>query len=432
MLEVAGQMKMPQPPIYLRYHKGISEELLVKAVETIKEHEAGIPCFLNDEVALLKLTDRGVPLTEARDHVAGGCIGVQLPTNGPNGDAGSLFNTVKVFELALNNGIDLRTGKRLGPATGDPRSFRTYEELYDAWTKQLEHAVDLHHKLYQVYWQARSELCSFPFTSILLDDCIKTGKGYQQGGTRYPQMAIGITPIGHQNVADALTAIKKLVFEEKKISMAELLDALAVNFKGKEELRQMLLTAPKYGNDDDYADDMFNELSLYVTREMARHVDWQGYPMYILRGGGSGHYWGGMTVGALPDGRKAYEPTADGNLSPVQGMDVKGPTAVIMSATKVNQTEYAMTTLLNMKIMPAVVQTKEGIRKVVSLVKTLFDRGGWHIQFNMVDQQTLIEAQKHPDRYRNLMVRVGGYSAYFVDLTPEIQNDIIARVQHAL
>ena len=267
----------------------------------------------------------------------------------------------------------------------------------------------------------------------MTNDCIKTGKNEQQlGGALYPQLNAAYADVGHQNVADSLTAIKKLVFEEKKLSMADILEALEVNFEDKEGLRHMLLTAPKYGNDDDYADNTFNEITSDTMKILAKPTDWAGYPLYILRGGGSGHYYGGITVGALPDGRKAYEAVADGNLSPVQGMDVKGPTAVILSATKINHTEHAVTTLLNMKMLPTVVQTREGKRKVVSLIKTLFDRGGWHIQLNMIDQETLLEAQRHPEQYRSLMVRVGGYSAYFVELSPEVQNEIIARTQHNL
>jgi pyruvate formate-lyase/glycerol dehydratase family glycyl radical enzyme len=431
MLEVAGQLKMPQPPLYLRYHRGISEDIMIKALETNREHGAGIPCFINDEPSLLKLTSRGIPLTDARDYITGGCVGMQLPT-GPNLDGIFQFNPAKVFELTLNNGIDPGTGKKLGPETGDPKDFKSYEELYDAWMKQLEYHLDLAHALYHVRVQARGEYTSYPFNSIMLDDCIKKGKGYQHGGTRYPQMAGGFTPIGHQNVSDSLVVIKKLVFEEKKITMSELLDALAVNFEGKEDLRQMLLNAPKYGNDEDYPDNMFNDVTIDITKMMAQHLDWQGYPMYVMRGGGSGHFWGGMVVGALPDGRKAYEATADGSLSPVQGMDTNGPTAVMLSASKINHMEYAMTTLLNMKLMPTMVQTKDGIKKVIALIKTFFDRGGWHVQFNMVDQKILIEAQKHPEQYRNLIVRVGGYSAFFVDLTKEIQDDIINRTQHAI
>jgi pyruvate formate-lyase/glycerol dehydratase family glycyl radical enzyme len=431
MMEAAGQTRLPQPPLYLRYHNLISEDVLVKAVETNRKHGAGIPAFLNDAVSIVTLMKRGITLEDARDYTVSGCIGLGVP-NGPNMDTPFLFNTPKIFELFFNNGIDPVAGKRLGPETGDPRDFRTFDELYNAWMRHFDYVAELAYKVYQIWILGRSEYQSHPFSSMLTDDCIKKGKGYSQGGARYPQMNVGFILIGHQNVADGLTAIKKLVFEEKKITMGELLDALAVNFEGKEELRQMLLSAPKYGNDDDDPDDMFARVSLDVTRNIAQHPDWEGYPMTVMRGGGSGHFWGGMRTGALPDGRKAFEAVADGNLSPVQGMDVKGPTAVILSATRVNQTEYSITTLLNMKLMPSIVQTKEGIKKVATLIKTLFDRGGWHIQFNMVDHEILLEAQKHPEQYRSLVVRVGGYSAYFVELTPEIQNDIITRTQHSL
>ncbi|MFC1986332.1 glycine radical domain-containing protein, partial [Chloroflexota bacterium] len=185
-------------------------------------------------------------------------------------------------------------------------------------------------------------------------------------------------------------------------------------------------------NDDDYADSIFNEVSLDTGRIMTQQLDLEGYPMYINKGGGSGHWWAGKYTGALPDGRKAWEATADANMSPVQGRDVKGPTAVLLSATKVNQVEHAMTAVLNMKIMPAVVRTREGIRKLLSLIKTYFDRGGWHVQFNMIDREILLEAQKHPEQYRQLMVRVAGYSAYFVELSREIQDEIIGRTEHAL
>ncbi|MFC2003961.1 pyruvate formate lyase family protein, partial [Chloroflexota bacterium] len=431
LLEITRQMKTTQPPLYIRCHNLISDELLVKAVETNRDNGSGNPCFINDAATLIKLTDRGVPIADARDWIAQGCINVYIAAAAVGGKAVQ-FNPAKIFELALNNGVDPRTRKQLGPATGDARNFKSYEELYDAFIKQFEHAAELGAKVARVAIQARSELFRQPFTSTLMNDCIKKGKDFHQGGLRYPQIRPSWTYIGHQNVADGLTAIKKLVFEEKKLTMAEILDALAVNFEGKEELRQMLLSAPKYGNDDDYADDIWNEVSLDTGRILTQQRDLEGYPMYICRGGGSGHWWGGKCTGALPDGRKAWEATADGNMSPAQGRDVKGPTAILLSATKVNQLEHAINALLNMKIMPAVVRTREGIRKLLSLIKTYFDRGGWHVQFNMVDREILLEAQKHPEQYRELMVRVAGYSAYFVELAREIQDEIIGRTEHAL
>ncbi|MFC1986892.1 pyruvate formate lyase family protein, partial [Chloroflexota bacterium] len=351
ILEVTRQMKMPQPAVYMRYHNGLSEELLIKAIETNRDHSAGNPCFVNDAATLLKLTDRGVPLTEARDFICSGCIEAYV-SGGSAGGNGIFLNPPKIFEVALNNGTDPRTGKQLGPATGDPRNFKSYGELYDAFIKQFEHAAELAAKIYRVAVQARSELYRQPFASMLMNDCIKKGKDFCQDGLRYPHVRVGWTYIGHQNVADGLTSIKKLVFDDKKLTMSEILDALAVNFEGKEELRQMLLSAPKYGNDDDYADDIWNEVSLDTGRILTQQRDLEGYPMYINKGGGSGHWWAGKYTGALPDGRKAWEFTADANISPVQGRDVKGPTAVILSATKVNQTEHTVTAVFNMKIMP--------------------------------------------------------------------------------
>ncbi|MFC1986901.1 glycine radical domain-containing protein, partial [Chloroflexota bacterium] len=192
------------------------------------------------------------------------------------------------------------------------------------------------------------------------------------------------------------------------------------------------LSAPKYGNDDDYADNIWNAVSLDTGRIMTQHLDLEGYPTHLNRGGASGHWWGGKYTGALPDGRKAWEASADGNVSPTQGRDVKGPTAILLSATKVNQLEHSMSAVLNMKIMPAMVRTGEGIRKLLYLIKTYFDRGGWHVQFNMVDREMLLEAQKHPEQYRQLMVRVAGYSAYFVELSREVQDEIIGRTEHVL
>jgi pyruvate formate-lyase/glycerol dehydratase family glycyl radical enzyme len=428
ILEVTRQIKMTQPPVYLRYHKGISDDVLIKAIETNRDHGAGMPAFLNDAPTLIKLIDRGVPLAEARDWVAAGCIAI-ISSNGSTGDHGGLFNKVKAFELALHNGVEPRSGKQLGLKTGNPRNFKFYDELYNAYLKQLEYLASIFFKVWRMAQQIRSEIYYLPYASILLDDCIEKGEGYIQGGLRYPWLKGDFGDVGHQNVADGLTAIKKLVFENKKITMDDLLNALNLNFEGKEDVRQLLLSAPKYGNDDDYADDIFNQVTNDSLRILAQ-PDFYGKASYITRGGAAQHYWAGNTISALPDGRKAWEPTADANLSPVQGMDSKGPTAVLLSATKINHQEYAMTTLLNMKIMPTLLRTKEGIRQLLALMKTYFDRGGWHIQFNMIDPEILKDAKQHPEKHRELVVRVAGYSAYFVELSPKVQDEIITRTLH--
>jgi formate C-acetyltransferase len=228
-------------------------------------------------------------------------------------------------------------------------------------------------------------------------------------------------------------AIKKVVFDDKKITMDRLLKALTDNFEGNgnEDIRRTVLVAPKYGNDDDYADDIFNDLSLWLQRRLNQEKHPLGENSRTIRGGATHHFYAGGTVGALPDGRKAWEPLADGSLSPVQGADKKGPTAVINSATKVNHTEVNTSTLFNMKFMPGILQSREGLQKLASLIKTYFDRCGYHVQFNLMGQEVLREAKKHPERYRDLLVRVAGYSAYFVELAPEVQDEIIARTEQA-
>jgi formate C-acetyltransferase len=216
--------------------------------------------------------------------------------------------------------------------------------------------------------------------------------------------------------------------------MERLLAALNSNFEGDgyREIQRMLLAAPKYGNDDDYVDQIFNEVSLWTQRRIVQEKTSFGTSMRALRGGATHHYYLGKTVGALPDGRKAYWPLADGSLSPTQGVDIKGPTAVINSATKVNHTEVAVSSLFNLKFPPTIIQSREGIWKFVTLVKTYFDNGGYHVQFNLMGQETLLDAKKHPEKYRDLLVRVAGYSAYFVELSPEVQDEIIARTEHTL
>jgi len=428
ILEVTGQLAMPQPPLYIRYHKDISEELLIQAAECNRRHGAGSPAFLNDAPTLLLLLKKGIPLREARDWVGGGCIYTQIHHASPP-IPGIFHHAAKVFDLTLHNGVDLKTGKQLGLATGDIRNFKSYNELYDAFIKQYEYFTELCVKIYRFLAQITPEVYCLPWTSMLIDDCIKRGEGCMRSGARRPQFG-GLADRGWQNIGDSLTAIKKLVFEEKKISMAELLDALETNFEGKEEIRQMLLAAPKYGNDDDYADDIFNTVCQDIGRIAYGHRDLYGYPITIGRGAAAGYFFVGMGVAALPDGRKAWEPIADGSVSAVQGRDVKGPTAVVLSATKINHTEYARSSVLNMKMTPTVLQTREGANKYISFIRSYFNRGGWHAQFNVIDRETLVDAQKHPEQHRNLLVRVGGFSAYFVELGPDVQNEIIARTEH--
>jgi formate C-acetyltransferase len=434
ILEVARQMKMPQPAVYIRWHRDINEEVLIKAAETNRDHGGGVPAYLNDPVTIPKFLEKGISLVHARDWCANGCVGPGLShVAGMSFGASVVFAKPKMFELSLHNGLDPRTGKQVGPKTGDPRNFKSFEELYNAFIGQVEPPAKIAVKFAQIASLVLPKYVHFPFCSVLMDYCIKKGKAFYQGGGPYQLTGVLIIGSGVQNITDSMVTIKKLVFEEKKLSMAEILDALAVDFEGKEDLRQMLMSATCYGNDDDYADDIFNALSWDTGKIVIEQpCDFAGNPVMLMRGGATQHFWEGQFLGATPDGRKAYTPRADAIMSPAQGKDVKGPTAVILSATKSSQLEHSGASLHNMKIMPSVVKTREGIRKFLSLVKTYFERGGWHLQVNMMGQEILREAQKHPEQYRSLVVRVGGFSAYFVELSEGVQNDIIARTEHEL
>jgi pyruvate formate-lyase/glycerol dehydratase family glycyl radical enzyme len=429
-LEVARQVRTPQPPLNLRIHPGTPMELWMKAVEVNVDRGDGVPVFLNDGPLILNFVGRGMPLQEARDWASAGCV---HPVHYAfYCDKQIYISIAKIFEVTLYNGFDPGIQKQIGPKTGDPREFSSYEELYDAFKKQVDYFATLLAEDYRLFWQVRNEHYSLPFVSSLTLDCIEKGKGITEGGVRYPQFYAGFRDRGHQDVADSLASIKKLVFEERKITMAELLEALAANFEKKEELRLMLRAAPKYGNDDDYVDDIHNDLSLWTQYRLSREKHPMGTDMQLGRGGASWHVFFGKGVGALPNGRKAGTPLADGSLSPAQGVDVKGPTAVINSATKVNHTELSYYSLFNLKFSKAAVQTQKGMRTLISLIKTYFERGGYMIQFNLMGQETLIAARNNPEKYRDLLVRVAGYSAYFVDLSPDLQDEIISRTEHAL
>lgn len=430
-LEVARQVRTPQPPLYVRCHKGTPEELWMKAAEVNRERGDGVPAFLNDEAEVPFLVSRGMAIQDARDWAATGCVYGIGPGFPPDRDV--TISHAKILELTLNNGVDPKSGKQLGLSTGDARNFSSFEELYEAFKKQDEYFIGLIASYHRLFWQARNKCYSLPFNSALIDDCIIKGKNFFAGGSRYPQLYWGIKDRGHQNVADSFVVIKKLVFEEKKISMDRLLKALKANFEGDEnEVRRMCLAAPKYGNDDDYVDDIFNDFALWSQRRIDQEKHALGVKMRSGRGGATTHALLGKTIGALPDGRKSGEPLADGSLSPMRGADLKGPTAVINSASKINHTEEASYTLFNMKIMPSLLKTQNGLRKFIALVKTYFNRGGYMIQFNIMGQQVLLEAKKHPEQYRDLLVRVAGYSAYFVELSAEIQDDIVSRTEHTM
>ncbi|MEM1552999.1 MAG: pyruvate formate lyase family protein [Candidatus Bathyarchaeia archaeon] len=437
VLEAAKIVKTPHHTITLRVHEGTPEDLMVKALEVVKTG-IGMPAFASDPSFIAYLTSGGIPLEEARNYHIAGCLDPSVP--GKLGClAGRFFVVPKVLEIFMNGGVDPRTGIELCPFKVNVEDFNTFDEFYSAFKQYLSYFINLWHE--QVVIESYDTLgCPSYYDAVeiietvLLHDGIRVGKplSKRRAVPPYNFRAVMI-PVGLQNVVDSLAVIKKLVFEEKKVTMRQLKETLAVNWQGHEELRKICLKAPKYGNDYDYVDSIAADLLKFLIDEVGRYPNVARPVGGIIRGLGgasiSSMWAGGAITGATPDGRCAGEPLADGTVSPVQGRDINGPTAVLKSALKVDQVSCS-STLLNMKFHPSTLKTTEDLRKLAALIKTYFIHGGKWIQFNVVDRETLLEAQKHPEKYRDLIVRVAGYSAYFTQLSRGVQDDIIRRTEH--
>jgi len=425
ILEAQKRLQTVQPTLSLLYHDKMPTEFLIKAVELVKTG-IGMPAFFNADLNIQRLLDHGVSLEEAREHAIIGCI-----QTGPSHAAGSLtgeqFNTPKLLELALNNGKDPLTGRQIGPQTGEPLTFNSYSGLYKAVEKQLQYFLPLLLDFELTGYSVAGLYFPSPFISALIDDCIGKKLDLNCGGSRYTMD--GTEFLGVVDLGDSLTGIKKLVFEEKRITMSELLQALRANFDGYEELHHILLEAPKYGNDDDYVDRIVKDWYQIAYREHQKFSNQFGRRRRPLPLSVSAHFVFGKLTGALPSGRKAGEPLADGSVSASPGRDVKGPTALIKSAAKVIDSVSYGCSLLNMKFNPHSLQTNEQMQKFISLIKSYMDLKGHHVQFNIVSAETLKDAQLHPANYRNLIVRVAGFSAYFIYLDPIVQDQLIKRTE---
>jgi pyruvate-formate lyase len=337
------------------------------------------------------------------------------------------FNMPKVLEITLHNGVDPQTGHRIGPKTGDPRQFNSFDELWAAYEKQLNYFIDIKIHGNNVIERLYASYMPAPFLSLLIDDCITTGKDYHNGGARYNTSYI--QGVGLGTMTDAMTAIKYHIFDEQTLTMADLLAALQTDFAGHERTRQLLLNrTPKFGNDDDYADAVMVDIFNAYFNAIDGRPNTKGGEYRINLLPTTVHVYFGSVIGATPDGRRANTPLSEG-ISPVQGADRHGPTAVIKSAAKMDHTRTGGT-LLNQKFTPQLLKDDEGLDKLVQLVRTYFKLDGHHIQFNVVDADTLRAAQQNPEQYRDLIVRVAGYSDYFCDLTPALQEEIIARTEH--
>ena len=432
-LDADSHVGFSEPDIWVRIHKDTPDGFLHHVCKVIKEGR-GKPPLMFDEGVYWRALDKkkwwgkkveksGISIEDIRDYCVIGCAGVTL--------AGKWYDMWEhsfilggfglYLELALNNGKSRLTGEQLGPETGDPKKFTSFDDVMTAYKKQVDHALKFAVVPKYIIDIAHRELAPVPFRSALTKDAINEGVDCTWF-TEKKNMGLVHYSVGAANLGDSLAAIKKLVFEEKVISMPELIDALDRNFEGREDIRSMLLNkAPKYGNDIEYVDDLVKEAVSYESEVCQRYPNMDGAGTWAVTGGiVSGHI-----IGATPDGRKAGEPLAEGGMSPYQGRDQEGPTAAMRSVARAE-----LDSIYNIRLNPAVFKGEDGLEKLMGLIRGYDELGGWQVQFNVVNAQDLKDAQRHPEKHRDLLVRVAGYSAYFTLLNTEIQDDIIRRTEH--
>ena len=424
LLDVIREMRLLQPSSMIQVSKKNPDRFIRAAVEIIKTG-FGQPSVFNTDALVQEMLRAGKDVRDARN---GGCSG-GVETGAFGTEAYILtgyFNLPKILELTLNDGFDKRTGKQIGLKTGKATDYRTYEELFAAYKAQVQHFMRIKLTGNNIIERIFMKYMPVPFLSVLIEDCIRNGKDYMCGGARYNSSYV--QGVGLGSITDMLTALRYHVYDKKTITMETMEKALANDFKGFEELQyQLVYHTPKYGNDDDYADEQEVQVFDMYYDVLSGHKSPRGADYRVNMLPTTCHVYFGKVTGATPDGRNAWKVLSEG-ISPVQGADTNGPTAVIRSAAKIDHIKTGGT-LLNQKFTPSLLSTEEGCNNLVHLIRAYFRMDGHHIQFNVVDADTLREAQKHPENYRDLIVRVAGYSDYFNDLGEDLQNEIICRTE---
>ena len=437
ILEIQEELHELQPGLSIHVSKVTPDEFVMAGAKVIRQGH-GYPSVFNPDTYTKELVRQGKTQEDANEGGCSGCIEV-----GAFGKEAYILtgylNTPKILEITLNNGIDPMTGKRLGLETGDPRTFTSYEQLYEAYHKQMLYFVNMKLAVNNYIERMFSLYAPATFLSLFIDDCITRGRDYYSGGARYNTTYIQCTGLG--TITDCLATLKKHVFEDKKFTMDELLKAVASNW-GRDEncqlstvnsqlekMRQFIMNrTPFFGNDDDYADSIAVKVYDDLVEAIEGHPNTRGGKTQLNMLSTTCHNYFGSVCGASVNGRLAHFAISDGT-SPAHGADTNGPTAVIKSLGKLDQTKSGGT-LLNVRFVPSLLKRDEDLKKLVSLIRAYFSMGGHHIQFNIVDTQTLLDAQQQPDDYKDLLVRVAGYSDYFNDMTEQLQNEIIARTEN--
>ncbi|MBR6978996.1 MAG: glycyl radical protein [Prevotella sp.] len=427
ILEIQEELHQLQPGLSIHIAHDTPDDFLIEGIKVIRQGH-GYPSVFNTDAYVQEMVRAGKTVEDAREGGCSGCIEV-----GAFGKEAYLLtgylNTPKILEITLNDGMDPETGKRLGLQTGDPVSFESFEQLYAAWRRQMEHFVNMKFAVNNYIERMFSLYAPATFLSLFIDDCIEKGKDYYSGGARYNTTYIQCTGLG--TLTDSFSALKKHVFDEKRYTMRQMLDALRGNFKGEEKMRQYIRNhTPFFGNDDSEADTIAVRIYDDLVKAIEGRPNTRGGQTHLNMLSTTCHNYFGQVCGATPNGRLAHFAISDGT-SPAHGADTHGPTAVVKSLGKLDQTKSGGT-LLNVRFVPSLLKREEDMRKLACLIRTYFKFGGHHIQFNIVDNATLRDAQQHPEDYRDLLVRVAGYSDYFNDMTEQLQNEIIARTENDL
>ncbi|NTV91016.1 MAG: glycyl radical protein, partial [Clostridiales bacterium] len=424
-LDAEKEVALNSEDIIARIHKKTPDAFVIRGCE-VANALSGKVKFHSDETIIQQLMQDGKPIDLARCYGITGCNTPTVP--GHSMDApGGMINLPLILELALNNGVSRITGLKLGIETGDARNFKTYEEVWGAFEKQVKALIPTTLLFRNVDKELFAHYLPIVFQSTLFHNTIPSGLDATDGGTKYATYAVSLT--GAPNVGDSLAAIKKVVFEDKKITMAQLIDALEKNFEGYDNILQMLSAAPKFGNDIDYVDTLVNQVLTMCSNEIGKEKSFKGAVSNCCAGAVTANVPLGFIVGALPDGRKAGKPLSEGGISPYQGRNVCGPTATLMSIAKLDHIKITNGSVLNMRFNPDALREPAKLKKFASLIRTYTESGGFLVQFNIVSADTLRKAQQEPEKYKDLLVRVATYSAYFVELGKELQDDIINRFE---
>lgn len=427
ILDVIDEMRLLQPSTNIQFSQKNPDYFLKRACEIIRKGW-GQPSVFNAEVVISEMLRQGKDIADAREGGTSGCV-----ETGAFGKEAYILtgylNLVKILEITLNNGKDPQTGKIIGINTGSPENFVNFKQLFSAFKEQLHYFVDIKVKGNHIIEQLYASIMPSPFLSIIIDDCIKRGRDYNNGGARYNTSYIQGVGIG--TITDCLSAIKHHVYDNSSVTMRTLVEILKQNFRGEKEIWNILKNhSPKYGNDDEYADSIMQDVFDTFFREVDGRKNTKGGYYHINMLPTTCHIYFGSVVGATPDGRKANKPLSEG-ISPAQGADKKGPTAVIISAARMDHVRTGGT-LLNQKFSPSIIEGEKGLNSLAQLIKVYFKLGGHHIQFNVIDTEILKAAQLNPENYQNLIVRVAGYSDFFNNLNKDLQDEIISRTEQGL